>query len=361
MKGFIKVSVMLMSVAVFIIFFVTPVFAAWTTTKCTIFDPSNGLNISRGQNFNIVIEACASGSTGGYVAPQQYAKYCSGTTCEPLTSISTTGGSNPMNTTTNPISCGNACKNACVNSTFGVTANNGGQFVIGGQCVGNNNLTANRRNITINGLLTANASFVSGGALNATVINGTTDCAASNPTCSHIAFNGTCTVTDGSATNIALYVQDNSSGVWANTTGAVGALIYTNRTVYNISSLSGTSGNMFFNVTVTNKTAEYGLRTQCNGPNVEPSWANSTIETNLSVISAPAADTCTPTEGEDWLLDSDDNCIISNKAYSVKRINVTGSGALFCARCNITYTALSLVRTASMVFNESFIFLRLVI
>ena len=189
-------------------------------------------------------------------------------------------------------------------------------------------------------VLTGNASFNGNGA------SASIDLGQNN------VFNGTCNV-NGGMSNVGLYVQDNSSGSWANTSGDTSADIYTNRTVYNISSLSGTSDSMRFSITAQNTAAIYSLRIQCNGPNAVPAEANSTAST-LTVNGA--ADTCTPTIDNNWVLNCADNCKINNKEYFVRRINVSGSGTIYFAKSNVTYTAFRIPAGCKFVFNETFKF-----
>src|SRR3989338_7075460 len=191
-------------------------------------------------------------------------------------------------------------------------------------------------------VITANASFASGST-------------ASIDLGQSVVFNGTCNANGGTATTVALYIQDNSTGSWANMSGDTAANIYTNRTVYNISSLSGTSDNMFFSVTAQTSAALYSLRVQCNAVNAVPAEANST-ESNLTVNGA--ADTCTPTDGQDWLLNCADNCQLHNKHYSVRKINITGTGVTLFSASSINYTYFSLPRTCRLAFNGTFAFRR---
>ena len=190
-------------------------------------------------------------------------------------------------------------------------------------------------------VLTANASFASGST-------------ASIGLGQSVVFNGTCNVNSGTS-DATLYIQDNRTGDWTNTSGNPSADIYTNRTVYNISSLSGTSDNMFFSVTAQNTAALYSLRIQCNGPNAVPAEANST-ESSLTVNGA--VDTCTPIDGQDWLLNCADNCQLHNKHYSVRKINITGTGVTLFSASSINYTHFSLPRTCRLAFNGTFAFRR---
>ena len=124
-----KIYLILMGMLLMLI---KPAFALWTLDECSLQAPLSDPNIEEAGTFTIIIEACVSGSAGGYDDPVINAQMCTGLGCSPVSTL--IPSSNGLSTPTNPVACGNACKGSCINTSFTITGNTAGDYVIDGFC-----------------------------------------------------------------------------------------------------------------------------------------------------------------------------------------------------------------------------------
>src|SRR3990172_10716159 len=90
----------------------------------------------------------ATGSGGGYTNIALTGRYCIGLACSPTTTIPTSDGLSTAST--NPQTCGAACKNANVQFSWTIDGNTGDDYVIDGRCNGNNDLNTANQAVTVN-------------------------------------------------------------------------------------------------------------------------------------------------------------------------------------------------------------------
>lgn len=157
-----KALLSLIAVPVSIIFFVGAAQAAWSTTTCDLIAPASDPNIDETGNFTMTVRTGATGSGGGYTNIDVTARFCTGLSCSPTTTIGASGGLSTADS--NPQTCAGTCKNSLVDFSWTVVGNAADDYVVDGRCNGNNDLNTADQAVTVNAAAGNNPPVVTAGS-----------------------------------------------------------------------------------------------------------------------------------------------------------------------------------------------------